>query len=39
MAVSKKSGVKRVFFKMKKQGWSSRDREVDKAGERRNHVC
>ena len=30
MAVSKKTGVKRVFFKMKKQGWSSRDREVDR---------
>ena len=34
MAVSKKTGVKRVFFKMKKQGGSSRNREVDKAGER-----
>ena len=39
MAVNKKSGVKRLIFKMEKQGWSSRDRKVDKAGERRNNVC
>ena len=39
MAVSKKSGVKRLFLKMKKHRWSSRDRKVDEAGERRNNIC